>query len=206
MGCFRRAARSMPITGPQRSETAYAWALSVQGLLRVDLAGLYCSLQGVDQPAAGIDLRAAGLRPVAVARTRQSALDLSNLPQSRLPVWPCSPLAYVAITTTACVKARDRHDRPVHGHAGHAGDADPRPPGRAGAAASGRLCAVREAWAAPLCSSHGPAPGLEFWQIGRDAKIFRRPVGEARVRQIESEAIEFLRQSMLADGGLEGVE
>ena len=63
----------MPITGPQRSETAYAWALSVQGLLRVDLAGLYFSLPGVDQPAAGIGLRAAGLRPVAVARTRQSA-------------------------------------------------------------------------------------------------------------------------------------
>lgn len=37
----------------------------------------------------------------------------------------------------------------------------------------------------------------------RPGSIISRPVGEERVRQIEHEAIEFIRQSMVADEGLE---
>jgi RNA polymerase sigma factor (sigma-70 family) len=45
--------------------------------------------------------------------------------------------------------------------------------------------------------------GLTYWQIGQDRAIFPRPVGEERVRQIERKATEFIRQSVLADEGME---
>jgi RNA polymerase sigma factor (sigma-70 family) len=45
--------------------------------------------------------------------------------------------------------------------------------------------------------------GLTFAQIGQDPKIFRRPVGEERVRQIESQAIDFIWQSFRADNGVD---
>ncbi len=47
------------------------------------------------------------------------------------------------------------------------------------------------------------ARGLDRRQIGQDRAIFSRPVGEERVRQIEREAVEFIRQSMVGDEGVE---
>ena len=47
------------------------------------------------------------------------------------------------------------------------------------------------------------ARGVDRCQIGQDKAIFSRPVGEERVRRIEREAIEFIRQSMLADEAME---
>jgi hypothetical protein len=47
------------------------------------------------------------------------------------------------------------------------------------------------------------AQGRELSQVARDAKIFSAPVSIELGEQIECQAIEFLRQSFLADGGLE---
>jgi RNA polymerase sigma factor (sigma-70 family) len=48
------------------------------------------------------------------------------------------------------------------------------------------------------------ARGLAFAEIGQDATIFNRPVGKERARQIEREAIDFIRQSIRADDADEG--
>jgi len=65
---------------------------------------------------------------------------------------------------------------------------------------SGELPARIVAWYWPSSKR------LTFSQIGQDRKNFRRPVGETRVRQIEREAIEFIRQSILVDEGVDGPE